>query len=273
MPIQFQCPSCQSVIRTPDGSEGKQARCPKCNTIATIPGTPSAAPASPAIPSDPLGGFGGGAGGAAPPNPFSTPPANQPTNMGGFGAPGGFPPPGGYPPPTGSSSPGGFPPPSGFAPPGGSYGGSPPSNPYMAPSYGGYSGGGGGGGGSQGAAKLKIPAIGLIVCASLSICYALVNAVTVAVQLSNGEMEVPPDGPERIGFIIGAILGMVGVGLIPLISLYGSVQMLRGKSYGWSIAASILGMLPCSACCLGGLVFGIWALILLNQPDVKQSFR
>lgn len=259
MPIQFQCPTCQSVIRTPDGSEGKQARCPKCSTVATIPGVPGgSAPAAPAA----APGFGG----EPALNPFSTPPSplGQASNPGGFGFPsqpaGGAP--GGFPPPTGYGPPGGLPPAGAFSPP--------PSNPYMAPSYGGY---GGGGGGGDARSKLKVPAIGLIVCAALSICYALVNAVTVIVQLSSGEMEVPPDGPERIGFIIGAFIGMLGVGVVPFISLFGSIQMLKGKSYGWAMTGAITGMLPCSACCLLGLVFGIWAIVLLNQPDVKQVFR
>jgi hypothetical protein len=29
--------------------------------------------------------------------------------------------------------------------------------------------------------------------------------------------------------------------------------------------------LPC--CCCAGTPFGIWALIALNQPDVKDAFR
>ena len=261
MPIQFQCPACQSVIRTPDGSEGKQARCPKCSTVATIPGVPGrsapAALASPAAPASPS------FGGEPASNPFSAPPAplGQPSNPGGFGFP--SQPTGGFPPPSGYGAPaGGLPPASSFPPP--------PANPYMAPSYGGY---GGGGGGGDARSKLKAPAIGLIVCAALSIAYSLVNAVTVIVQLSSGEMEVPPDGPERIGFIVGAIIGMIGVGVVPLISLFGAIQMLKGKSYGWAMTGAITGMLPCSACCLVGLIFGIWGIVVLNQPDVKQVFR
>jgi presenilin-like A22 family membrane protease len=65
---------------------------------------------------------------------------------------------------------------------------------------------------------------------------------------------------------------MLGVGVVPIISLIGAIQMLRGKSYAWSMTGTIAGMLPCSACCVLGLVFGIWALVVLNQPDVKQAF-
>ena len=37
MPIEFNCPACQSRIRTPDGSAGKMARCPQCGAVATVP--------------------------------------------------------------------------------------------------------------------------------------------------------------------------------------------------------------------------------------------
>lgn len=40
------------------------------------------------------------------------------------------------------------------------------------------------------------------------------------------------------------------------------------------MAVSILSMVPCvSPCCLLGLPVGIWALVVLNTPEVKQAFR
>ena len=44
MPIEFQCSVCQTVLRTPDGSQGKSARCPGCSNVQPIPGGPSGAP-------------------------------------------------------------------------------------------------------------------------------------------------------------------------------------------------------------------------------------
>jgi len=38
MPIEFPCPHCQQLLRTPDGTAGKQAKCPQCGGIAEIPG-------------------------------------------------------------------------------------------------------------------------------------------------------------------------------------------------------------------------------------------
>ena len=41
MPIEFPCPACNSLLRTPDSSVGKKAKCPKCGAIAEVPGSPS----------------------------------------------------------------------------------------------------------------------------------------------------------------------------------------------------------------------------------------
>jgi hypothetical protein len=37
MPIEFNCPQCARLLRTPDESEGKQAKCPQCSAIVDIP--------------------------------------------------------------------------------------------------------------------------------------------------------------------------------------------------------------------------------------------
>jgi hypothetical protein len=125
----------------------------------------------------------------------------------------------------------------------------------------------------QSRAKLKGPAIGLIVCNVLSLIYAAINAVGLLVNLAGGDMQFPNDPAERVGFIIGMGVGGVVVGVMPLISLIGSIYMFRGKSRAWSMTGAITGMLPCSACCVGGLGFGIWALVVMNQPDVKEALR
>ncbi|MCE5267397.1 MAG: hypothetical protein LLG00_05875 [Planctomycetaceae bacterium] len=43
MPIEFRCSRCGKLLRTPDGTAGRQAQCPECGTIGAVPGeTPSA---------------------------------------------------------------------------------------------------------------------------------------------------------------------------------------------------------------------------------------
>jgi phage FluMu protein Com len=37
MAIEFRCPTCSALLRTPDETAGKKAKCPQCGTIADIP--------------------------------------------------------------------------------------------------------------------------------------------------------------------------------------------------------------------------------------------
>lgn len=47
MPIEFRCSKCDRLLRTPDGTSGKDAKCPQCGTIVRIPEV-SAPPTAPA---------------------------------------------------------------------------------------------------------------------------------------------------------------------------------------------------------------------------------
>jgi hypothetical protein len=54
----------------------------------------------------------------------------------------------------------------------------------------------------------------------------------------------------------------------------GAGKMKRLESYGFAMAVSIIAMIPCiSPCCLIGLPMGIWALVVLLDPNVKAAFR
>ena len=57
-----------------------------------------------------------------------------------------------------------------------------------------------------------------------------------------------------------------------LLVLLAAVQMKGLRSFGFAMTGAILAMIPCNVCCLLGLPFGIWALVVLNRPDVKSAF-
>jgi hypothetical protein len=63
-------------------------------------------------------------------------------------------------------------------------------------------------------------------------------------------------------------LMVLGGGIV----LYGAWQMKDLRSQGSAMAASITAMLPCNLCCLVGLPVGIWSLVVLNRPEVKNAF-
>jgi hypothetical protein len=64
--------------------------------------------------------------------------------------------------------------------------------------------------------------------------------------------------------------------IVALLVILGAARMLVLKSYGLSLFAAILTAIPCispSACCLLGEGVGIWAVIVLLNPDVRSAFR
>ena len=137
------------------------------------------------------------------------------------------------------------------------------------------------GGGGE---KVKAPAIGLIVCGAIDAAYGLLNMVA---NLTGGtaNAEIPPDAPPFVrqfmeqmnntGPVMGAIVSLVMIAVGGLI-IFGGIQMLKQRTYGLAMTASILTMLPCITClgCCGvGEGIGIWALIVLMRDDVKRSFR
>jgi hypothetical protein len=148
-------------------------------------------------------------------------------------------------------------------------------NPYQST----YGYGSGYGYGQQGylpsdpSGLVKGPAICLIVLCSLWLLITVAALIFNIVLLVAGPMGLQdPDEPraQRVAGIIGAVLYMVANGC----TLYGSVRMLQLRNYAMAMTAGVLSVLPCcSACWVLGIPFGIWALVVLNRPDVRQAFR
>jgi hypothetical protein len=123
------------------------------------------------------------------------------------------------------------------------------------------------------------PAVGLIVTGGLGLLIHLLSIlVSMLIPLGapgrnpNAQPMIfmqPPFG--GIGFIIAQ--HALGVGLAILV-LAGGMKMRKLESFGLAMAASIIAIVPCfSPCCLLGIPFGIWALVVLNDPFVKSSFK
>jgi hypothetical protein len=70
--------------------------------------------------------------------------------------------------------------------------------------------------------------------------------------------------------IVSALIG-IAIGVVILLS---AQKMKKLESYNMAMAGSILAMIPCiSPCCLIGIPFGIWALVVLSKPEVKAAFN
>ncbi len=127
--------------------------------------------------------------------------------------------------------------------------------------------------------KVKAPAIGLIIVGVLNFTLGLLAVLSGILRLTgiNGRRSVPADEAEKIGYYFGTFFGygvaVIGLLLAPII-IYGAIQMLSGKKYKLAKASAILSIIPFISCCfVVGIPFGIWALIVLNKPEVKAFFN
>jgi len=118
---------------------------------------------------------------------------------------------------------------------------------------------------------VKGPATALMVTAIIGILLqlvALLNRRSMPLGLS--------EDPEGVGLLLSAgsspVFSIIALGAGAVIFL-GAQKMKALTSHGWAMLASIVAMVPLvSPCCLIGLPVGIWSMLVLQKPEVKQSF-
>ena len=125
-------------------------------------------------------------------------------------------------------------------------------------------------------AQIWWPATSLLIFAILALVLQLVGF---AVNLTFNQVAfVQPGNPlflqtqaTTIGFMVLSLIFSVGSWAL---IVFGAIKMRRLESYGFSIAACVLPMVPCvsSCCCMIGVPLGSWALMALSKPGVRQMF-
>jgi GYF domain 2 len=141
--------------------------------------------------------------------------------------------------------------------------------------------GGAGAGTREGALQqVKGPAMALLVTAILGLMVAALDLVLNIAALT-GHQLLPQQQLQdpQMQKIFGSLQGGLGIfgsiikAAIGVVVLIGAGKMQRLENYQFAMTAAIVGMIPClSPCCLLGIPFGIWALIVLNKPEVKSQF-
>lgn len=120
------------------------------------------------------------------------------------------------------------------------------------------------------------PATALLVVGIIDIVLGIL-CVLIYLGLSLLARGAPPAmaGQQRdlmSSVVMGIFLG-IGTIIFGSIITMGASKMKKLTSYGLAMTACILAMMPFVNCCLLGLPFGIWALTVLNKPEVKDAFR
>jgi hypothetical protein len=84
--------------------------------------------------------------------------------------------------------------------------------------------------------------------------------------------QASPDASTTAWALVLMVL-FVGSLATSVVLIVGGWQMMRLRWYGLAIIAAIVALLPCSVSWLIGLPIGIWALVVLNKPEVREAFQ
>jgi hypothetical protein len=116
------------------------------------------------------------------------------------------------------------------------------------------------------ASLVNPPAISLMVIGGLGLAYGVLAVVVNLSGLNAGQFK---NAAQQTGGVIGAFLCLIWGAVV----LMGGLKMKSLTSWGSALTGVIFAMLPCNPCCLLGLPFGIWALVVMQRPEVKEAFR
>jgi len=139
------------------------------------------------------------------------------------------------------------------------------------------------GGGSRESAlqQVKGPAIALKVTAVIGLITVILGFIINIGNLAGHQLipqqPMPDPQMQKIFNSLGGGLGIVQdvIGAVIAVILWiGAGKMQRLENYQFAMTAAIVGMVPCiSPCCVLGIAFGIWALVVLNKPEIKSQFN
>lgn len=125
------------------------------------------------------------------------------------------------------------------------------------------------------------PAICLIIVGAIGIVLSLAGLVmnltgmTLPFMFPQGGGGMDPQVAQMMrmfGGSMGIISGIIGI-VVAAFIIYGGMQMKKLQSQGLVMGSAIVAMIPCvSPCCLIGIPIGVWALVVLNKPEVKSQF-
>ncbi len=113
------------------------------------------------------------------------------------------------------------------------------------------------------------PAIGIMVCSLLGLLYCLGFLLWTFVLNGDDTRGVLATRPTYCALAVGV---PTLVAVLDAAMLFGSIQMLRRRSYAWAKAASILALIPCNFLVVLSFGFGVWGLLVLRSDRAKSLF-
>jgi hypothetical protein len=119
--------------------------------------------------------------------------------------------------------------------------------------------------------SVELPATFILVLSILALALTTVGLfLSPAVFLSENNAAASELAAQFAGNVFVSLVQMAIYGL----TAYSAWQMRSITSYAWSMAAAVIMCIPCiGPCCPFGIPVGIWAIVVLNKPEVKQAFE
>ena len=137
---------------------------------------------------------------------------------------------------------------------------------------------------AQAVDKITPPSIALLVSSILTILFALLGIGMNLAGINGAQFSRFQDmGNQNPQFekmmamssgTLGVVFAFINLG-VAIFILFAALKMKKLESHSMAMAASILSIIPCITpcpCCCLGIPIGIWALIVLNKPEVKGYF-
>lgn len=131
---------------------------------------------------------------------------------------------------------------------------------------------------------VNIPSILLMIVGGLGVLFALWGLAVPQrpeqfepLFSANPDMEQYRELIEKVANGVGRLLNLIPMVVSGLV-IFGAVKMRNLENRSLAVAASIAAMVPCfgPGCCTclpTGIAAGIYALTVLNKPEVKAAFR
>ena len=114
--------------------------------------------------------------------------------------------------------------------------------------------------------RVRRPALALIATGAATTLLGLMFLPAILFPEMIGQ-QAPVDTTE----VVMSLILMAMTLSLGIVTLYGGLKMFEVESYRLAMASAIAAMIPCY-CCFLGLPAGIWAIVVLRDPAVRQAF-
>ena len=115
---------------------------------------------------------------------------------------------------------------------------------------------------------MVVSVISVVVFTLFAIFSVFMLLTGISASLDKGNMPISKEVQVMVRICWGILIICVNAFIY-----FAGTQMRQGRKYLMCEIAAALAVVPCvGPCYILGIPFGIWALVVLNRPEVRESF-